>query len=158
MVNQGSSGSSQNHLFAILAVVVIVAIGFYVYRVLFDQYTLKPEKVFTQSFNDNVSSISDLTGGGSISGAYDVWIRFKLVGRAVEFKSKTWKLNDIDKELGRDWFYTNCQKPPDPSMATTEFNNLRFYENIESTSTHITHEWYIRNVKDDVQYYRKWGY
>ncbi|MBX9668021.1 MAG: hypothetical protein K2X93_10400 [Candidatus Obscuribacterales bacterium] len=158
MVNQGSSGSTQNQLFVILALVVLGAVGFYVYRVLFDQYELKPEKVFTQAFNDNVSSVSDLTGGGTISGTFDVWLRFKLVGRAVEFKSKNWKLNDVDKELGREWFYSHCQKTPDPSLGNIEFNNLRFYENIESTSTHITHEWYIRNLKDDIQYYRRWGY
>lgn len=157
MVNQGSTGSSQNTIFAILAVVVVAAAGFYVYRVLFDQYTLKPEKIFSAAFNDNVSSVSDLTGGGNISGSFDVWIRFKLIGRNVDFKSKNWKVNEIDKELGREWFY-NTQKAPDPSMATTEFNNLKFYENIESTSTNITHEWYIRNIKDDVQYYRRWGY
>jgi hypothetical protein len=144
------------HLFVILGVVLLGAVGWYTYKTLFDRYEIKPERIFEEEFEENVAHVSNLTGGGRISGDFDVWLHFKLAGRAADLKQKgEFKPNEQDKEFARRWFY---EKAPDPSIDNTQYKYLKYLQRTDNRSQSVDQEWFLYNWKTDDQYYRKWGY
>lgn len=146
-----------------IALVVIAIVGFiayYGYTVMHEQYTVNPSKIFKQTFTEDPasSSIVDLTGGGSISGDYDYWLHFRLVGRRAglikdsEFKEE----KGPDREVARRWF---AEKLPDTLGAKdTQRQYLRFFHRVDSTTANISHDWLLYNWRTDDHYYRKFGY
>ncbi len=145
-------------LMIILLIAVLGFGGYYTYRVLFEGYTLKPAKIFSEAFEEKPESITGLTGGGTISGNYDYWIHFKLPGRAAALKIQAdFVPNDADKEMARRYF-AGVETPSDPSMGVTEFNNLKFYNRVKNETQSVSSEWLLHNWRTDDQYYRKWGY
>jgi len=145
-------------LMILLAIAVIGVGGFYTYRVLFDQYTIKPAKIFAEAFNERPESATNLTGGGEVSGNFDYWIHFKLTGRTAELKKKAeFKESEADKEMARRWF-AQVETPPSDSLTVQQFNNLKFYKRVENETQSVSSEWLLHNWRTDDQFYRRWGY
>lgn len=145
-------------LFILLGIAVIGVAGFFVYKVGFDQYTVRPAKIFTDTFNEKVEVAENLTGGGNISGNFDYWIHFKLPGRLAEIKHKEeFQEVEADKEMARRWF-AEQETPPSEALSVKQFNNLKFYKRVLNETQSVTSEWLLRNWRTDDQFYRKWGY
>jgi hypothetical protein len=144
--------------FILLVVIAIVGFAdFYGYKVMSEQYTVNPEKIFKQTFTEEPSAIVDLTGDGSISGDYDYWLHFRLVGRRAglikdsEFKEE----KGPDREVARRWF---AEKSDTLGAKDTQRQYLRFFHRLDSTTANISHEWLLYNWRTDDHYYRKFGY
>lgn len=157
MTNQGGSGAAKP-LMALLAVAVIGLVGYFIYKIGFSNYTVQPAKIFAENFVDSPESVTDLTGGGEVSGNYDYWIHFKLPGHIAELKKKSEFLpNDQDKEAARRYF-AGVETPPSPALGVDQYNNLKFYNRVKNETQSVTSEWLLHNVKTDDQFFRAWGY
>jgi hypothetical protein len=123
--------------FIILVVAIIGFAIFYTFRVMGDAYT---------------------TGGGSISGDYNIWLHFKLPGRRAGLvkDSQFQEIKGADQEVARRWF---AEKLPDSLGAKeTQRQYLRYFHRLDSTSANISHEWLLYKWRTDDHYYRRFGY
>lgn len=144
-------------LLALLVVAVIAVVGYMVYKIGFDGYTVRPEQIFAETFTDLPTQIEDLTGGGTKSGSYDVWLKFKTPGRMAVLKNKDdFKKDDADQELARRWFAEHLTKPPVKSLENSQ--DWKFFKCVKSETQSISQEWLMYNWKTDENLYRKWGY
>lgn len=157
MTNQGGSGASKP-LMALLAVAVIGLVGYFIYKIGFSDYTVKPAKIFAENFNESPDSVTDLTGGGEVSGNYDYWIHFKLPDHIAELKKKSeFMPNDQDKEAARRYF-AEAEKPPSPALNVDQYNNLKFFNRVKNETQSVSSEWLLHNTKTGDQFFRAWGY
>jgi|AGTN01.2.fsa_nt_gi hypothetical protein len=145
--------------FIMLVVIAIVAFaGYYGYTVMHEQYTVNPDKIYARTFSEDPKSITDLTGDGTISGDYDYWVHFRLVGRRAQLikESDFKEEKGPDREVARRWF---TEKLPDTLGAKdTQRQYLKFFHRVDSTTANISHEWLLYNWRTDDHYYRKFGY
>ena len=160
MSSRRGSGEGNNMmpLFVLLGIAVLGVAGFFIYKVGFSQYTVNPPKIFQDVFDERLESITDLTGGGNISGNFDYWIHFKLPGRTAALKKKA-EFQEVpaDKEMARRWF-AEAESPSSPSLDVKQFNNLKFFKRVENETQSVSCEWLLHNWRTDDQFYRRWGY
>lgn len=145
----------------ILTIVSVIIIGlalFFGYKISADQYTVKPEKIYAENFRDDISKISDLTGGGKISGDYDLWIHFKQDTLAGFKGRKEFEETPADMEMARRWFAENTPLKDDPSLGPTQRQYLKLYNHMESLDTKLDHEWLLHNWRTNDHFFRTWGY
>jgi hypothetical protein len=150
------SNTNMTPFFAILGVLVVGLVGYMIWKLGFDSYTIKPEVMFVDAFSDSPVQIVDLKAGGMKSGNYDVWLYFRLPGRMAELKKKAeFRREDADLELARRWFFAHM-KPSPKSLEDTE--NWKIWKRVDSATSSISQEWLMYNWKTDDHLYRKWGY
>lgn len=141
---------------ALLVVLIIGVVGYTVYKLGFSDYTVKPDQIFAENFDNSPVQISDLKGGGTKSGNYDVWLTFKLPGRVADLKNKAeFKEGDADQELARRWFAEHLN-PTLPSLDKVA--DWKFFKRVKSETQSISQEWLMYNWKTDEHLYRKYGY
>jgi hypothetical protein len=158
MTNSGGENSNVKPLMALLLVAVLGVVGYFIYKIGFSDYTVRPPKIFAEAFDEKPEVVTGLTGGGVVSGNYDYWIHFKLPGRMAEIKNKSeFQQNDQDKEMARRYF-AGVETPPSTSLSVDQFNNLKFYSRVKNETQSVTSEWLLYNWRTDDQFYRKWGY
>lgn len=153
-----NQSSMAKPVMALIVVAVIGFVGYFIYKVGFGNYTVNPQKIFAEAFEEKPDAITDLTGGGEVSGNYDYWIHFKLTGRMAELKNKAdYGQNDQDKEMARRYF-AGVETPSSPALTVDQYNNLRFYNRVKNETQSVTSEWLLHNWRTDDHFYRKWGY
>lgn len=150
------TNSKMMPFFVLLAVVVIGIVGYSIWKLGFSDYKVVPEQVFAENFNDSPVQISELKGGGTKSGNYDIWLTFKLGGRMADLKNKAeFKEGDSDQELARRWFSEHLN-PTLPSLEKVA--DWKFFKRVKSETQSISQEWLLYNWKTDEHLYRKYGY
>ncbi|MBZ0185666.1 MAG: hypothetical protein K8F91_05385, partial [Candidatus Obscuribacterales bacterium] len=138
-----------------LAIGLLLFGTFYVFKVMSDRYTFKPEKLFTDTFDENISSITDFKSGGEISGSHDTWIYFKLTREAVLKGKDDFKGGD-QAEVARRWFIKIL--PDSQGLQPQSIENLKLRSKVDNSQDHIYHHWYLYNWRTDEHYYRDWGF
>lgn len=144
----------QRPLIALGAVIVCLCV-YYVYVTMKNQYTVKPEALFKNVFEDSFSKVSDFKGGGEISAHNDKWMYFKMTGEAKLKDKETFKGEDR-AEVARRWF---VELMPDKEGLKPEYRKfLKIKSKVDSRTDHIKRQWYLFNWRTDEHFYREWGY
>lgn len=141
-----------------LIALAIAIIGFglyYGYRVMSDKYSVKPEKLFTDTFEDNFTSVSNFKGGGEVSGSHDTWLYFKMTKEAT-LRNKDQFTGEDREEVARRWFIKLF--PESEGLKPVNYQYLKLKSRIDNQADHINHYWYLYNWRTDEHYYRDWGY
>ncbi len=138
------------HLFVLLLLLLILG-SYYVGGVMREAYTVRPAKIFRQSFTNDIQDVQELQGGGQLGSYFNVWLTFKCpkgahlkeasrFGNSFAGQAQMWFR---DRELGSD-----LQNPDDLELlARSDHDSV----------VSIINEWLLHNKKTGQYYFRSWG-
>jgi len=140
----------------VLVTCLTVAALYHGVNVVKDSYTVKPLKIYQETFENPPAHVNDLTGGGSLSGYFDLWLHFKCPSNDMKLKNADQYQKMQVVEDPRRWFDSTV---PDQANALEGDNNqLELYYSTQRTATNVANHWLLHNIKTTDYYYRNWGY
>jgi hypothetical protein len=117
-----------------------------------EAYTVYPQKVFTEYFTNPPSRISNLIGGGSLSGYFDVWIRFDCPDVVRLRNSKLFK-KDAPDRVSQWWVENHSDE-----QGTRNYHDLECWTMSEHPDpVTIINGWLLCNAKTNRCWFRVWG-
>ena len=126
--------------------------GYFAYKAFQDAYTVVPSKVFEENFNDKLTDIKDLEGGGELSSYFNLYLKFRAPNGAhprhyTEFR---------DEYASQAQDYMEKLYPTDEALRAV--NDLELSSRSEHNSaSSIINSWLIHVKKTDQYYFRTWG-
>jgi hypothetical protein len=115
-------------------------------------YTVVPSKVFLDNFNDKLTEVTDLEGGGEISSYFNLYLKFKAPHGAHPKHYTNY----------RDEFATQAQRyfqeiyPHDDEL--NDANDLELSSRYDhGSATSVISCWLMHKKKTDIYYFRTWG-
>jgi hypothetical protein len=142
------------HIGAILVCITLAGL-YHGMNVVKDSYTVKPLKVYEEAFENPPNHVTDLTGGGTLSGNFDIWLHFKCPTNDMKLKKES-LFQKILAEQGRRWFEANV--PDQAKGLEGDINRLELYYGTWRTATTVSNYWLLHNKATADYYYRSWGY
>lgn len=133
-------------------ILALVAV-YYSYNIVVKSMTVDPVKVFSDNFNLEPSQVSDINGGGELSGYFNVYIRFKYSGQQLRLKDSA-GFTEKDPVDAIQWFVI---KYPDDESLKGKMEDYNLLNRTNSTPAHIKNEWLLSNKKTGQYYFRYWG-
>ncbi len=140
------------HLLVVFGVGIIVA-AYLGLQAMQKAYTVYPTKVFEENFNDKLTDIKDLEGGGEISSYFNLYLKFKAPNGGAHPKHYV-EYRDEFASHGQDYFQNLY--PNDESLVNANDLELSARSQHDSAST-IINSWLLHNKKTGQYYFRTWG-
>ena len=149
--DQGIIDIQEKAFFA--GVLIIVSLG----ALLWYNYIHRPpvfsaESLFTQSFMESPSSVTNLEGDENQNFGFDSWIKFKSP-TTIHLRN-TQELKPGLAEVGRRWFTEKWKL--DPVLHDTA-SSYEYFESDHRDIGKVLHQWLLINKKQHCYFYRKWG-
>jgi hypothetical protein len=127
-------------------------VAFLSYQAMQKAYTVVPTKVFLDNFNDKLTDVSELEGGGEISSYFNLYLKFK----APHGAHPKHYVNYRDEYATPAQHYFQELYPQDDGLS--EANDLELSSRYDhSSATSVISCWLLHNKKNNRYYFRTWG-
>ena len=136
---------------AVLVVIIVLAMGVYIFHVLSNVIYETPQAIFSQAFKTDLNDISELQGDGGWAAGYEYYLHFKSK-QMVDLKHAS-EYEEKYCENARRWFLAKYPQ----SASLMDNQHLHLLARRKNTEISVINQWLLYNIRTDDYFYRIWG-